>query len=73
MMTGLDDFDALIELAYLVEIETYRAKVGGSDEFSPAGLRVTTVFRPEDGTWKVVHRHGDPAVGPRPAETVIQG
>jgi hypothetical protein len=22
--------------------------------------RVTTVFRREDGTWKVTHRHGDP-------------
>jgi ketosteroid isomerase-like protein len=60
------------ELAYLVEIETYKAKVGGSDEFSPSGLRVTTVFRPEDGTWKVVHRHADPAIGSQPPETVIQ-
>jgi ketosteroid isomerase-like protein len=60
------------ELAYLVELETYRAKVGGSDEMSPAGLRATTVFRPEDGTWKVVHRHADPAIGVQPPETVIQ-
>jgi ketosteroid isomerase-like protein len=60
------------ELAYLVEIERYRAKVGGHDEMSPAGLRVTSVFRPEDGTWKLVHRHGDPAIEPQPAETVIQ-
>jgi ketosteroid isomerase-like protein len=60
------------ELAYLVEVETYRAKVGGSDELSPAGLRVTTVFRPEEGTWKVIHRHADPAIGARPPETVVQ-
>jgi ketosteroid isomerase-like protein len=60
------------ELAYLVEIETYKAKVGGSEEFSPSGLRVTTVFRPEEGTWKIVHRHADPAIGPQPPETVIQ-
>jgi len=60
------------ELAYLVEVERYRAKVGGSDEFSPVGLRVTSVFRPEDGTWKVVHRHADPATGAQPPETVIQ-
>ena len=60
------------ELAYLVEVESFRAKVGGSDEFSPVGLRVTSVFRPEDGTWKVVHRHADPATGTQPAETVIQ-
>lgn len=59
-------------LAYLVEVESYRAKVGGSDEFSPVGLRVTSVFRPEDGSWKVVHRHADPATGAQPPETVIQ-
>src|SRR5262249_47858095 len=44
------------ELAYLVEVETYKAKIGGSDELSSVGLRVTTVFRPEGGTWKIVHR-----------------
>ena len=60
------------ELAYLVEVESYRAKVGGSDEFSPVGLRVTSVFRPEDGAWKVVHRHADPATGAQPPETVVQ-
>ena len=60
------------ELAYLVEIESYRAKVGGNNELSPSGLRVTSVFRPEDGGWRLVHRHADPAIGPRPAETVIQ-
>jgi ketosteroid isomerase-like protein len=59
------------KLAYLVEVERYRAKVGGGDEVSPLGLRVTTVFREEAGTWKVVHRHADPATGPRPVETVI--
>ena len=60
------------ELAYLVEVERYRAKVGESDEFSPGGLRVTSIFRRESGSWKLVHRHADPAIGPRPAETVIQ-
>jgi ketosteroid isomerase-like protein len=60
------------ELAYLVEIERYQAKVGDSDEFSPSGLRVTSVFRPEGEGWRLVHRHADPAIGPRPAETVIQ-
>ena len=59
-------------LAYLVEVETYRAKVGDSNEASPAGLRVTSVFRPEDGAWKLVHRHADPAIGRQPPETVVQ-
>jgi ketosteroid isomerase-like protein len=25
----------------------------------PYTLRVTTVFRREDGEWRIVHRHGD--------------
>ena len=60
------------ELAYLVEVEKSKAKVGGSDELSPTEIRVTTVFRPEAGTWKVVHRHADPAGGPQPSETAFQ-
>ena len=34
-------------------------------------VRVTTVFRREDGAWKVTHRHADPITGPRPAKSVI--
>jgi ketosteroid isomerase-like protein len=60
------------ELAYLVEVERYRARVGGRDEPAAVALRVTTVFRPEDGTWKVVHRHADPIDTEQPAESVIQ-
>ena len=60
------------QLAYLVEVEEYKSRVGGSDEVSPLGLRVTTVFRPEAGTWKIVHRHADPATGPKPPVAVIQ-
>jgi ketosteroid isomerase-like protein len=60
------------ELAYLVEVERYRAKVGGREEPAPVALRVTTVFRPEDGTWKVVHRHADPIDTEQPAESVLQ-
>jgi ketosteroid isomerase-like protein len=60
------------ELACILWIERTNAKVGGSDEVTPCDLRVTMVFRPEDGTWKVVHRHADPITAPRPAESVIQ-
>jgi ketosteroid isomerase-like protein len=48
------------DLAYVVEIESYRARVGGGAELVPVAVRVTTAFRREDGAWKVVHRHADP-------------
>ena len=60
------------ELACIVELERYQAKVGGREDITPVAVRVTSVFRPEDGTWKVVHRHADPIVTARPAESVIQ-
>ena len=60
------------ELAYIVWIERTQAKVGGGEDLSPIALRVTTIFRPEEGTWKIVHRHADPITTSQPAESVIQ-
>ena len=60
------------ELAYLVQIERYRAKVGDRTEAARVALRVTSIFRPEEGVWKLVHRHADPITDFRPAESVIQ-
>jgi ketosteroid isomerase-like protein len=60
------------ELAYTVWLERVKAKVGGSEDIAQTALRVTMIFRPEDGTWKVVHRHADPITTPQPAESVIQ-
>jgi ketosteroid isomerase-like protein len=59
-------------LACFVEVERYRAKVGGRDEITAVSVRVTSIFRNEDGEWKLVHRHADPITSPRPAESVIQ-
>ena len=60
------------ELAYVVEIERPKAKLGGREGITPWALRATMIFRPEEGTWKIVHRHADPITTPRPAESVIQ-
>jgi ketosteroid isomerase-like protein len=60
------------ELAYVLLIERDKVKVGGSEDTAPSALRVTMIFRLEDGTWKVVHRHADPITTPQPAESVIQ-
>lgn len=59
------------ELACIVEVEHYVAKVGGAERESPVALRVTTVLRREEAAWKIVHRHADPITTPQAAETVI--
>jgi ketosteroid isomerase-like protein len=73
-IVGFENVSTVItpDLAYTVEIESYRARVGGAEELAPVSLRVTTSFRREDGSWKVVHRHGDPITTERPPESVIQ-
>lgn len=48
------------DLAYIVAYEHTTASVNDSPPL-PYTLRVTTVFRREDGDWRVVHRHADPA------------
>ena len=60
------------ELAYAVWLERANVKMGGMEDFAPSTLRVTMVFRPEDGTWKVVHRHADPIIAAQPAESVLE-
>jgi ketosteroid isomerase-like protein len=61
------------ELAYAVWLERATAKVGGEEDiFVPIALRVTMIFRPEEGEWKVVHRHADPITTPQPAESMVQ-
>jgi ketosteroid isomerase-like protein len=60
------------DLAYLVEVERFRAKVGGSEELASGALRVTSILRRESGAWKIVHRHADPITSPRAAESVVQ-
>ena len=62
----------IAELAYVVQIERVKAKLGAGEDITPFALRVTTIFRPEEGTWKVVHRHADPITSARPADSVIQ-
>jgi ketosteroid isomerase-like protein len=73
-IVGFENVSTVItpDLAYTVEIESYRARVGGREELVPVSLRVTTTFRREDGIWKVVHRHADPITAKRPPESVIQ-
>lgn len=49
------------DLAYTVGYEHNRVKVDGQSRIYT--LRVTHVYRREEGTWRIVHRHGDPPPG----------
>jgi ketosteroid isomerase-like protein len=60
------------DLAYELEIERCRVKLGGADELVPVALRVTTVYRREETGWRVVHRHADPITQARPVESLAQ-
>ena len=73
-VVGFDNMSTVVtsDLAYTVEIESYRARVGGASKLTPVAVRVTTVFRREDRIWKVMHRHADPITAPRPAGSVVQ-
>ena len=49
------------DLAVLVAIERQHGEVGGLPD-QDWSLRVTLVFRREEGGWWLVHRHADPLV-----------
>ena len=73
-VTGFDIVAKYVtpELAYIVWVERAKAKLGGRQDIVPFALRVTTIFRPEEGTWKVVHRHADPIITAQPVESILQ-
>jgi len=54
------------DLASIHELERWQAKVGSREEVAPFDLRVTSTFRREGDTWKLVHRHADPVPTPHP-------
>ena len=72
-LTGVENVSKYLtaDLAYIVEVERFKAKVGGRGDLASIALRVTTVLRPEKGVWKVVHRHADPITSARLAESVL--
>ncbi|HEU4764975.1 MAG TPA: nuclear transport factor 2 family protein [Candidatus Eisenbacteria bacterium] len=54
------------DLAVTVAIERDRARVKGRAEPIEQALRATQVFRWENGSWKLVHRHADPLLQRKP-------
>ena len=62
---------ATADLGYIIEVERFRSKVGGGDKLVPFALRVTTIFRREDGAWRIVLRHADPITSTRPPASIV--
>lgn len=60
------------DLMCTVEVEKFEVKVGGRPDLTEITLRVTSIFRLEDGAWKVIHRHADPISAPRTAEQLLK-
>lgn len=54
------------DLATILEIESWKARVGERDDITSFDLRVTSTFRREDERWKLVHRHADPIATANP-------
>ena len=48
-----------VDLAYLVAHESTTVSISGAPA-EAYELRVTSIFRREDGRWRQVHRHADP-------------
>ena len=60
------------DLAYDVVTEHLRARLGDAAEAVPVSLRVTRIYRREDGEWRIVHRHADPITDARPIQSIAQ-
>ena len=60
------------DLAFTTAIERAVVKVAGQETPAPMALRVTHVFRKENGAWKLVLRHADPLVAKTSPESVLE-
>jgi len=60
------------DLGYTLEIERFEAKVAGSDEVRPVALRVTSIYRSEEGGWRLLHRHADPITTKQAMDSVLR-
>ena len=59
------------DLGYAIGLEGGESQLAGRDDLSPVGLRVTHLFRREDGEWKIIHRHADPITAKTAPEAIL--
>jgi ketosteroid isomerase-like protein len=60
------------DLAFTTAIERAEVRVAGQEKVAPMALRVTHIFRKEDGAWKLILRHADPLVAKTSPESVLE-
>jgi ketosteroid isomerase-like protein len=63
---------ASADLGYTVEIEQVRGRVAGAADPATIALRVSSVYRLEEGAWWLVHRHADPRVKVVAPESILE-
>jgi hypothetical protein len=51
-----------IDMGVIVQVERGRVQLKGRSAPQEMALRVTMVFRLEDGVWRLLHRHADPLI-----------
>ena len=73
----VSDFEEIVrvataDLGYLLQIERHEGRIAGADDSIVTALRATLIFRREGGTWKISHRHADPILSERAADTLVQ-
>lgn len=59
------------DLGYAVGLERSEVRLLGQDDTLPSVLRVTHLFRREDGVWRIIHRHADPIAVKTSPEAIL--